>query len=149
MHAKSSHTEKKKTIKHDHNKLLDSLHTFLFAFFFFFLLCVFFFLKNVFFYCECDSFCIVVYNLDYYIYAVSLSICLCICFSFFFILKCVDIVECNSVCTWLTVWKQWCYIWTVPDLIYSVVKTSKTNPILGAVHRDICKAFSQHFLSHI
>lgn len=42
--------------------------------FFFFFNCVICFCKQCL-YCECDSFsgCIVVYNLDYYIYAVSLS----------------------------------------------------------------------------
>lgn len=34
-------------------------------------------------------------------------------------------------------------------LIYSVVKTSKTNRILVAVHGDTFKAFFWHFLSDI
>lgn len=58
---------------HNHSKLLDSLHTFLFAIFIVYI----FFVNNV---CTVNVIhspdCIVVYNLDYYIYAVSLSICL-------------------------------------------------------------------------
>lgn len=101
-------------VNHNHSKLLDLFHTSLFAFFFVCLFnCVIWFCKQCL-YCECDSFsdCIVVDNLDNYIYAVGLSICLGICFCLFslFVLKSwiVDVVECVSVCTWLTVWKQWC-----------------------------------------
>lgn len=66
-------------VDHNHNKLLDFFHTSLFAF----KNGVICFCKRCL-YCECDSFsdCIVVDNLDDYIYAVGLSICL-----FFFFLN--------------------------------------------------------------